>query len=106
MMANSSPPKRASVSVARRSSFEPARDLLDQLVAGRMAVGVVDVLEAVEVEEHHREPAAGAADPAELLVEPLAEEQAVRQPRERVAAERGSGHAPGSSARSRAIQRM
>ena len=51
-------------------------------------IGVVDVLEAVEVEEHHREPAAGAFDPGKLLVEPFPEQEAVRQPRQRVAAEK------------------
>ena len=68
--------------------LEPARHELDQLVAGLVAIGVVDVLEAVEVEEHHREPAAGALDAGKLLVEPFPEQEAVRQPRQRVAAEK------------------
>ena len=34
--------------------LEPARHELDQFVACLVAIGVVDVLEAVEVEEHHR----------------------------------------------------
>jgi hypothetical protein len=53
--------------------LEPARHELDELVAGRVAVGVVDILEAVEVEEHHRETRAGPAHPVEFLVEPLPE---------------------------------
>ena len=34
---------------------QPARDFLQELVAGLMAAGVVDVLEAVEVQEHDAE---------------------------------------------------
>ena len=39
---------------------QPLGDRQDQLVAGRMAEAVVDDLEAVEVEEQHRDMAAGA----------------------------------------------
>ena len=64
---------------------EPLGDLLDQFVAGGMAVGVVHVLEPVEVEEHDRDAALRAAEAADLHVEPLGEEEAVRQARQRVA---------------------
>src|SRR4051794_24320920 len=62
MTANSSPPKRERVSVERRSSPRRFATIL-MFVAGLVAVGVVDLLEAVEIEEHHREPAAGAPEP-------------------------------------------
>ena len=56
-MANSSPPSRATVSLSRDASRQPARDLLQQLVADRMAERVVDALEMVEIEAQHRQPA-------------------------------------------------
>ena len=62
-------------------------DLLDQLIARLMAIGVVDVLEAVKVEKEHGDPAFHASEPTEFAVEPLGEDEAVRQARERVAAE-------------------
>ncbi len=37
--------------------LEPSRDLHQQAVADVVAEGVVDVLEAVEVEQRHRQPA-------------------------------------------------
>src|SRR5215217_3140083 len=60
------------------------RDLLDQLVAGRVPVRVVHVLEPVEVQEHHRDAALRPAEAADLLIEAVREEQPVRQARERI----------------------
>jgi hypothetical protein len=40
-------------------SFDPPRDVLQQLVARRVAEAVVDVLEAVQVEEENRETEVG-----------------------------------------------
>ena len=53
--ANSSPPSRASVSLGRMTSLKRCRDLLEQLVAGVVTEAVVDLLEAVEIDEQHRE---------------------------------------------------
>ena len=50
MTANSSPPSRAVVSPFAHGRFDPRGDRLQQLVAERMAQGVVDGLEPVEVE--------------------------------------------------------
>ena len=84
MMANSSPPRRASVSPDQKVR-QAAGHLLDEIVAGRMPVGIVDVLEAVEVEEVDGDAALHPAE-ADLVIEPLGKDQAVRQA-ERVAAD-------------------
>ena len=44
---------RATVSLARAHEAEPVRDQSEQLVTGVVAESVVDVLEAVEVEEEY-----------------------------------------------------
>ena len=65
---------------------QPARDGLEELVAGLVPEGVVDRLEAVEVEEQHR-AAPTAAAPARAPQRPreaVEEERAVRQAGERV----------------------
>ena len=59
---------------------DPAEDL----VAGRVPVGVVDLLEAVEVEEDEAEVAAVAAAALELAAEHLVEVAVVVEPGERV----------------------
>ena len=58
--ANSSPPKRATVSAARTQRAQPLGDRDQQLVADRVAERVVDGLEVVEVDEQHRDASAGA----------------------------------------------
>jgi hypothetical protein len=60
---------RDGVVVAQRRA-QPARDLLQQLVADVVAQRIVDELEAVEVDEQHRH----------LLVEPLRLRQRLAQP--------------------------
>ncbi len=62
---NSSPPRRATVSSSRRQAVSRCGDRRQQQVADRVAERVVDVLEAIEVEEQHGElaaPAVGAGD--------------------------------------------
>ena len=54
-------------------------DLADQLVAGIVTIGVVDGLEAVEVEQQHGEAALGSAELGDLLVEAQVEGAAVGQ---------------------------
>ena len=60
------------------------RDGLQQLVAGLVAARVVDVLEAIQVEEQHREDAPRAARFRNRIRQMRGEEQAVRQTRELV----------------------
>ena len=82
-MANSSPPRRATVSLAAAGSRQAPADVDEQLVAGAVAEAVVDDLEAVEVEEQHGDarPALGAR---QGLREPVDEERPVGQAGERV----------------------
>ena len=61
---NSSPPRRASRSVSRSAVDSDCGHLLQQLVADPVAERVVDVLEAVEVDEQHADAAARCASPA------------------------------------------
>ena len=63
---------------------EPEADLLQQLVAARMAERVVDLLEAVEVHDHHGRGHVVAARRGERLTDAVVEERAVGQVRERV----------------------
>ena len=58
--ANSSPPRRASVSPGRLVVGEAPGDLLQQLVAGVVAERVVHLLEAVEVDQQHADRGRGA----------------------------------------------
>ena len=58
---NSSPPKRAIVSLGRSSRAQARGDVAQQAVAGGVAEGVVDELEAVEVDEQHRHAALAPA---------------------------------------------
>ena len=60
------------------------RDLAEQHVAGVVAEAVVDVLEAVDVEEQHGDAGTVALGPGERVAEELDEQPAVRQPGEQV----------------------
>ncbi len=60
------------------------RHLLEQPVAGVVAERVVDLLEVVEVDQHHRGGAIPAAAGADHLLDAVAEQRAVRQAGERV----------------------
>jgi len=88
-------PAKDEVARAQRAA-EPAVDVHEQPVAGRVAVGVVDRLEAVEVEEAERSRSAAAPDPRLLGGQRLGERVAVRRARERVDARAGafSGEGP------------
>ena len=59
-------------------------DLLQHLVAGGVAERVVDVLEAVQVDEHHRGLLAVALARGQRLGEPVFQQAAVGQPGQRV----------------------
>src|SRR3569832_575424 len=66
---NSSPPKRAMVS----------RELLQQVVASFVPEGIVDVLDAVEVEEHHCDQTVVPARIGQRLLQTVEKQRAVRQ---------------------------
>ena len=82
--ANSSPPSRAAVSPGADGVLESAGGLHQQFVAGLVADGVVDRLEAVEVDEEHGRAAVAAAAAGQGLPDPLGEQRAVGQVGERV----------------------
>ena len=63
---------------------DPAGHRAQQLVADRMAERVVDLLEAVEVEEEDRGQATFAAGMGQGLAKPVEQQGAVRQPGQRV----------------------
>ena len=84
MTTNSSPPRRATVSVVRTAARQPRREREQHLVAGGVAERVVDELEAVDVEHEDRDVDALALPAGQRLREPVERERAVRQARERV----------------------
>jgi len=77
-MVNSSPPWRATVSPWRRAPRNRSRDL-QHVVARPVAERVVDYLEAVEVQEEHREARSGGARPIQGVDQLLQEEDPVGQ---------------------------
>ena len=54
IITNSSPPVRAKVSTARKPGRDPADHLLQAEIAGGMAKGVIDLLEAIQVQTEDR----------------------------------------------------
>ena len=83
MTANSSPPRRATVSPARVAACRRSPDGDQQAVALRMAEAIVDRLEVIEVEvqDGRRERAAGGA--RQRVPESVTEEGAIREPGQR-----------------------
>ena len=86
IIANSSPPKRATVSIGRMQSCSACGDVLEHQVAGRVAVGVVDALEVVDVDHQHQRRLAGAGDAVDLAGQRQLELAPVGQAGQRVAA--------------------
>ncbi len=74
---------RHGVAIAQRSA-QPVGDLAQHRVAGDVTERVVDALEAVEVEQQHRQPAAGGARRAQRLLDARHQPRAVRQAGERI----------------------
>ena len=66
------------------AALQPGRDLHQEFVACLTAEPVVDLLEAIEIEQQHGEFLAGARQPAQRAVERLVEGDAVRQMRQRI----------------------
>ena len=82
---NSSPPRRATVSLVADGVAQPPAERRQQLVADRMAERVVDDLEAVEVEEQHAPALPSPARAARArCCEPVVEQRAVGQAGQRV----------------------
>ena len=83
-IANSSPPRRATVSSSPQQAREALAHLAQHLVAVVVAEGVVDLLEAVEVEQHDRDVGPGAPGARDRVLGARAEEDAVGQTGQRV----------------------
>ena len=75
--ANSSPPKRAAVSLGRMLRVQALGDLEQHRVAGRVAEAVVDRLEVVEIDEDHGEPGVLAPGAQDRVPHALDEQRAV-----------------------------
>ena len=82
--ANSSPPKRATVSVGPDGGGETACDLAEDAVAGRMAEAVVDGLELVEVDEHDGNRCSRPLGARERMLDAIREERPVGEVRDGV----------------------
>ena len=78
-IANSSPPRRATVSVGRTHARMRSRDRLQQRVADRMAERVVHGLEVIEIEAEHGDSLAARARGSSALFHLLAKANPVRQ---------------------------
>ena len=74
---------RDGVGLAQRRA-EPRGDALQHAVAGMMSERVVDLLEAVQIEQQQRERRALAGGDARRLVEAIVQQRAVRQIGQRV----------------------
>ena len=69
-----------------QAGVQPLGDRLEQQVAAGQTEGVVDALEAVEVEQQHRRHAVGAPRPGQRVVEAVVEQRAIGEPGQRVVA--------------------
>ena len=95
-IANSSPPKRATVSCRRSEWRRRSATATISLSPARVAEAVVDDLEAVEVEEEDGDVAAAAAlEALERLAQAVVEQQPARQAGQRVAQQLVLVRAPG-----------
>ncbi len=76
----------ADLSMITHRQFQPVRDLPEQCVADRVAERVVDVLEAVEIDQEERAAFLPARRVAKRLVERLPHHRPVRQSGQRIEA--------------------
>ena len=83
-MLNSSPPRRAAVSLARSTGAQPVGERHQHRVAHRVAERVVDRLEAVEVDDQHAGRRALAVAALQRVPQPVLEQDAVGQAGQRV----------------------
>jgi len=70
--------------VAAQGAGEPLSDAADQLIAHRVTERVVDVLEMVEIDVEHGRGRTALPHLFDHGLEPLAEEDPVRQPAQRI----------------------
>ncbi len=82
--ANSSPPRRATLSEARSTEDRRRGDRAQQRVALMMAERVVDVLEVVEIDEKQADASAVASRGGDRALASIAQKDAVRQAGQRV----------------------
>lgn len=82
-MISSSRPAAVSASPPVR---QPFRHLDEQRIARGLPQAVVDVPEALQVDQEYRQPVAGRRGALHVLRQPLAEQQAIREPGEHVVA--------------------
>ena len=75
--ANSSPPKRATVSVGRTAIRSRRRDLLQHLVSGRVAEAVVDGLEVVQIDEDDSDVREAALRAHQPVLDAILEKRAI-----------------------------
>ena len=87
--ANSSPPSAVGAVVRPHAVGEQAPDHAQRVVAGHVAAAVVEVLEVVEVGDHHREARVRGARRVEQRGAVLVEAAVVRQAGQRVRQRRG-----------------
>ena len=73
---NSSPPRRRERVARAHPCCERGAIAPQQLVAGRVAEGVVDLLEVVEVDEHRRRPGPGPAGTGPASARPVLDQRA------------------------------
>ena len=90
---NSSPPKRATVSPARTEFEQAAADRDQDQVAGLVAVGVVGLLEQVQVDEHHRGHSSAPLHAGQGHPQPVEQQRPVGQRRSDRRAAAGTGAA-------------
>ena len=69
---------------AAHAGLQSLRHRFKQLIADGVTQRIVDVLEAIEIDVQHRDRAAGAVRPHHRLIEPVAEQGAVRHVRQAV----------------------
>ena len=75
---------RATESSSRRSGLQPHRHGLQKFIADRVSERVVDHLEAIEIEEHHRERMFQPARMGQRDGQTVAKEPAVRKAGQRI----------------------
>ena len=90
-MANSSPPTRKDRSTLRKPALDQRAEVGQRLVAEGVALGVVDRLEVVEVDQHQRHRRAIALRGVDLAIELLLEGPMVAEPGQRIGQGIGQG---------------
>ena len=98
-------PRARRVAHADRAAPQALRNLLQQQVAGTMAVAVIDLLEAVEVDEQHRQGMAGALRRGQRPGQAVMQHGPVRQAGQRVVVRQEADLLLGRQARADVAQR-